>query len=109
MNLPSDIQAIVASYIIPMPMKLRDWVDVYELDWECLSLNPAAIDLLRANPDKIDWWRLSGNPAAIDLLRANPDKVDWEWLSKNPAIFERDLQLHRRRCAEWAAIADIKI
>jgi len=53
-----------------------------------LSTNPAAIELLTANPDKIDWWSLSGNPAAIDLLTNNPDKINWFNLSANPAIFK---------------------
>jgi hypothetical protein len=33
---------------------------------------------------------LSGNPAAIDLLRANPHKINWFMFSQNPAIFEYD-------------------
>jgi hypothetical protein len=35
---------------------------------------------------------LSGNPAAIDLLRVNREKIDWKTLSANPAIFDEVLE-----------------
>ena len=50
--------------------------------------NPAAIRLLKENPDEINWLGLSWNPAAIKLLEQNQDKIDWELLSSNPAIFK---------------------
>jgi hypothetical protein len=56
--------------------------------WSDLARNPAAIDLLKENPDKINWFMLSENPAAIDLLKENPDKIDWYMLSKNPAAID---------------------
>ncbi len=55
-----------------------------------LSLNPAAMDLLRVNPKRINWHCLSVNPAAIDLLKKNTKKISWDLLSRNPAIFEPD-------------------
>ncbi len=55
-----------------------------KINWTGLSSNPAAIDLLEANQDKIDWKELSKNPNAIRLLEANQDKIDWKELSKNP-------------------------
>ena len=55
-----------------------------KIDWKELSANPNAIDMLKANKDKIDWHRLSANPNAIDMLKANKDKIDWRWLSGNP-------------------------
>jgi hypothetical protein len=54
------------------------------VDWSSLSQNPDAIDILKANKDKIDWSNLSKNPSAIDILEANKDKIDWSNLSKNP-------------------------
>ena len=39
--------------------KLHDWIDINNIDWEILSLNPNAIELLKENQDKIDWDRLS--------------------------------------------------
>ena len=55
-----------------------------KIDWSNLSKNANAIDLLNVNKDKIDWSNLSKNPNAIDLLKANEDKIDWSNLSKNP-------------------------
>ncbi len=80
-----------------------------KIDWEMLSQNPEAIELLKSNRGKIDWELLSRNtndgalellkanqkkiywdelsrntnPEAIELLKANPDEIDWEWLSGN--------------------------
>ena len=74
--------------------KLRDWIPLEKLNWDCLSENPAAIHLLEQNPDKIDWDCLSSNPAAIHLiseaLEQNPNKINWIELSRNPAIFIYD-------------------
>lgn len=69
---------------------LSDPIFFNKLNWEELSLNPAAIKLLKDHPDLIDWVSLSENPAAIELLEQNQDKIDWEMLSKNPGIFEYD-------------------
>ena len=53
------------------PYRLKSWIPLDKLFWPNLSANPAAIELLRENRDKIDWRILSANPnpAAIDLLR----------------------------------------
>jgi hypothetical protein len=59
-----------------------------KIDWDVLSGNPIAIDLLRENPHKINWEYLSGNPSAIDLLRENPHKINWEYLSGNPSAIK---------------------
>jgi hypothetical protein len=59
-----------------------------KIDWEILSENPGAIELLKANPEKIDWKILSGNPNAIELLKANPKNIDWFVLSGNPNAIE---------------------
>ena len=44
--------------IIFVFMKLRDWIDINKINWDFLSLNKNAIELLKANPDKIDWEEL---------------------------------------------------
>jgi hypothetical protein len=59
-----------------------------KINWFMLSKNPSAIEILKANSDKINWFMLSTNPAAIDLLIANPDKIKWAWLLRNPKIHE---------------------
>jgi hypothetical protein len=66
-----------------MFMILRDWIDDSKL-----SKNKNAIELLKANLNKIDWHQLSRNPAAIELLKDNYDKINWDNLSRNPAAIE---------------------
>lgn len=82
-----------------VPFSLLDWnrvsanPDAIELiqqnaskiNWDELSKNSNAIELLLANPDKINWRNLSENtnPKAIDLLRKNPEKIEWNRLSRN--------------------------
>ena len=43
----------------------------FKIDWDWLSLNPAAIYLLEKHIDKIFWYFLSHNPAAIHLIEKN--------------------------------------
>jgi len=58
------------------------------INWNALSRNPNAINLLEQNQDKINWNALSLNPNAIHLLKKNLDKINWCELSENPnAIF----------------------
>lgn len=99
----------------------------YGINWNYLSRNPAAIDLLKQNPDKIDWdglsmnthpfaiallkmnpekikWiLLSGNIAAIELLKQNPDKIDWRFLSKNTAAMDL-LEMNPNRI-DWFSLS----
>jgi hypothetical protein len=35
-------------------MKLLDWIDKNKINWNYLSINPNAVQLLKANKDKID-------------------------------------------------------
>jgi hypothetical protein len=42
-------------------MKLRDWIDIKKLNWEYLSKNPNAIELLKENYNKINFKYLSYN------------------------------------------------
>jgi len=69
-----------------LPYKLKQGIDFEKLNWNSLSKNPNAIDLLLKNPKKIVWDSLSSNcnTIAIDLLRDNPDKISWNDLSRNP-------------------------
>ena len=80
--------------------KLRDWIDINDLDWDMLSLNKNAIHLLEKNPDKINWLILSLNPNAMHLLEQNPDKINWAHLSGNPAIFKLDYKKMRENNQE---------
>jgi hypothetical protein len=110
-NLPENIRSTILdkfAEILPTKYVLLDWIDENKLNWNMLSLNPNAIDLLEENIDKIDrsmWSILSANPNAIDLLKQRIeyennltktqynnlkyiDKIDWVLLSSNPAIFK---------------------
>ena len=84
-KLPNDLKTqIIEKYMSFFPTKyvLRDFIPLEKLNWQWLSSNPNAIDLLREKmnnenelsqevlnkvniKDKIDWDGLSGNPYAI--------------------------------------------
>jgi uncharacterized cysteine cluster protein YcgN (CxxCxxCC family) len=55
--------------------------------WNALSENicDEAIEILKANPDKIDWefFCLNSNDKAIEIIMANPDKINWDNLISN--------------------------
>ena len=55
---PTELSNIITGYVKAMLY----WVDEKKLNLLLLSSNPAAIDLLKANQDKIYWVSLSGNP-----------------------------------------------
>ena len=75
--------------------KLLDWIDMNDLDWDMLSFNTRAIQLLEENPEKINWDYLSSHINAIELLEKNQDKIDWYNISGNPSIFELDYEKMR--------------
>ena len=101
--LPEDIlEKIVEKYKKTFKTKyvLKDWVlelddedyGVYldDIDWESLSSNPNAIDLLQKYSHKINWSWLSGNtnPRAIEMLKTHSHLIDWRVLSANPAAID---------------------
>ena len=51
-------------------MELLDWVDIQKLDWDLLSKNPNAIELLEANPDKINWYYLSKKSKCYSFIKS---------------------------------------
>lgn len=55
-------------------------------NWRYIHANPAWIDEIRASKHK-HWDAVSENPAAIDILEQNQQKIDWKAFSTNPAIF----------------------
>ena len=66
---------------------LSKLINIKNIIWYELSLNPNAIELLIANPTKIDWELISRNPNAIKLLKANPTKINWDkYISSNRMI-----------------------
>ena len=47
----------------------------------------------------IDWEQLSRNPEAIQLLEANQDVIDWDQLVQNDSIFIYDYPRTKANCA----------
>jgi len=86
----NTIEIILTSYWNYFTKKktLINWIDIEKLDWDMLSININAINLLKENPDKINWKYLSMNPSAIELLKENQDKIYWYNLSSNPNAIE---------------------
>ena len=59
-----------------------------KIDWNILSSNPNAIDLLetqiKKDIDSISWYLLAENPEAIGILKNYREKIIWNALSSNP-------------------------
>lgn len=102
-KMPSDIiELIIYNYanILPSKYVLRDWVDINNLDWNVLSSNPCAIELLREKIEneksltkeeyekldedkKVNWFKLSKNYEAVDILKKYPGDIVWCCLCDN--------------------------
>ena len=95
-----DILREIAKFLVPVPMKLREWIHPSILVWKQLSTNPNAIDMLEKNLDKVDWSYIFYNPNAIRITgvsnRANAfdnpkqsdDKKWWVWCFEHPYLFD---------------------
>lgn len=62
------------------------------MNYNTLSENTEAIDILISHLEKICWSLFCKNPAAIDYIKCNTDKITpsiWQ----NPGIFEFDYTL----------------
>ena len=100
------IKYVLKDWIPPEIMK-RNWFLQYYADRMYISINPRAIDSLKANPKLIDWGLLCANtnPEAIELLKEKIEeekklskkelenldqskKIDWKLLSENPNAIE---------------------
>ena len=59
----------------------------YNINWEKLSKNKAAVPFLLKNIDKICWsqFSLNENKLAVKFLINNPDNIDWLSFSSNPS------------------------
>ena len=72
--------------------------NIDKINWDNLSLNPNAIDLLDKNQDKINWNFISSNPNSKHILEKNIDKIYWNYLLLNQSIFELDYKALKERC-----------
>jgi hypothetical protein len=95
------------------------WENVkHKIDWQLVSWNKHALDIIDQNRDKIDWLFLCSNPnpRAMKLLGLNkhkfdsfssetvvdgivylsfkPSQCDWKFVSRNSAIVEIDNALY---------------
>ena len=80
----------------------------HKINWDQLSMNTSAIELIKRNLNRINWRLLSMNPAAIDLLEQHKRHINYTELSLNPAIFEYDYRRmahHRMSIIEEELIA----
>ena len=74
------------------PYKLKKWIKLENLDWDLLTINTNAIDLLYDNQDKINWNLLASNINALELIENNKDKIlkenkdFWNLLSGNTSF-----------------------
>ena len=75
--------------------KLRDWIDINNIDWKYLSFNPNAIQLLKDNINKIDWNYLSLNPNGIELLKKH-ENLPEDYRMEHDVLLD-DLQLKKIR------------
>ena len=108
--LPDDIlEKIVNKYktIFKIKYKLKDWIPLEKLDWKYLSSNPNAIELLKANPQKINWEGLSANSSqyAIEMLKAYPKKIDWFYLSTNQNPYAIELLKANPEKIDWEGLS----
>ena len=91
MTLPKlnfDVCLIISKYLHKYKYELLEWLDISKIDWNSLSNNENAIELLTNNQEYINWGLLSFNPNAIQLFKENPDKIHWAIISKNPNAIE---------------------
>jgi len=107
--LPCDIhKKIINAYKSIMPKYvLRNWFPKDKINWDALSKNSFAIELLTEkvqseknmtkeeynkleNNKKINWKYLSANECAIDILKQYKEDIVWSFLcdNKNPRAFD---------------------
>jgi hypothetical protein len=55
--------------------KLLDWINVDNLEWNLLSINPRAISLLEQYPEKINWNYIQANSNKTQLSKQIPAQM----------------------------------
>jgi len=83
-----------------------------ELDWEELSSNPIAINLLKKYSNDIDYSGLSANSSdeAIQLLQKKPKKIDMAMLSANTnpkalKLLKKLLEKNPEKLKDWTNLS----
>jgi hypothetical protein len=60
-----------------------------DICWHAFSLMETIVPFLKIYPGfirRVNWELLSFNETAIDLLKANPEKIHWSYVSQNPKV-----------------------
>ncbi len=97
---PLAIDLLRERAVVENNMSKKDYKKLGDkIDWDYLSTNPNAIELLKKYPHKINWEMLSANTAAIDWLKENKNAIDWGMLSENPAAIQ--LLKENRKKIHW--------
>ena len=97
---PRAIDLLRERAVVENNMSKKDYKKLEDkIDWDYLSTNPNAIELLKEYPHKINWEMLSANTAAIDWLKENKNAIDWGMLSENPAAIQ--LLKENRKKIHW--------
>ena len=85
-NLPGNRNPYAIDLIKKYAIDNKELED--NIDWNILSCNPNAIDLLetqiKKDIDSISWYLLAENPEAIGILKKYREKIIWNVLSSNP-------------------------
>ena len=85
-NLPGNRNPYAIDLIKKYAIDNKELED--NIDWEILSCNPNAIDLLetqiKKDIDSISWYLLAENPEAIGILKKYREKIIWNVISSNP-------------------------
>ena len=98
---PLAIDLLRERAVVENNMSKKDYKKLEDkIDWDYLSTNPNAIELLKKYPHKINWEMLSANTAAIDWLKENKNAIDWDILSVNPNAIQ--LLKENRKKIHWA-------
>jgi hypothetical protein len=97
---PLAIDLLRERAVLENNMSKKDYKKLEDkIDWDSLTANPNAIELLKEYPHKIKWEYLSANTAAIDWLKENKNAIDWSMLSENPNAIQ--LLKENRKKIRW--------
>ncbi len=87
---------------LKMSYVLRDWIPKRKLNNYYLCFNPRAMHIIKKSK-KINLDFLSSNPAAIDFLLEDPNRIAWYYFSSNPAAI--DFLLEHRVNINWSYLS----
>jgi hypothetical protein len=77
------------------------------IEWDGLSSNHEAIDILERFQEKInyEYLTLNQNPRAMSILREHKDKIKWDWLSSNSCDEAIDILIENPQNINYMSLA----